>query len=128
MNPEKDVMRLFDEWNAAVRSGKPDQVVKLYATDAVLLPTFSNRVRHNHAEIRDYFAHFLKNGPSGRIDEGNVRVFGGLAVNSGTYTFRMRKGAVRKVNARFTFVYRWDGGRWLIVEHHSSAMPEQAVK
>jgi uncharacterized protein (TIGR02246 family) len=128
MNPEKDILRLFTEWNAALLSGKPDQVVKLYAADAILLPTFSNRVRHTHAEIRDYFAHFLKNGPSGRIDEGNVRIFGGLAVNSGIYTFRLKRGPVKKVQARFTFVYRWDGGRWSIVEHHSSAMPEQGGK
>ena len=128
MNPEKEVLRLFNEWNEAVKSGKADQVVKLYAPGAILLPTFSNRVRHTHAEIRDYFVHFLKNAPSGKIDEANVRLFGGLAVNSGAYTFRLGKGSVKKVRARFTFVYRWDGRRWLIVEHHSSAMPEQAGK
>jgi hypothetical protein len=27
--------------------------------------------------------------------------------------------------ARFTFLYRKYNGRWLIAEHHSSAMPEQ---
>ncbi len=56
------------------------------------------------------------------IDEANVRVFGQVAINSGIYTFTFKDGAV--VQARFTFVYRWNGSRWMIVEHHSSQMPE----
>jgi uncharacterized protein (TIGR02246 family) len=124
MNPDKEILKLFRQWNDAVRSGDPDEVVQLYAPTAVLLPTLSNRVRHSHAEIRDYFVHFLKQGPRGKIDEANVRVFGGIAVNSGVYTFRFAGGTVRQVQARFTFVYQWLDGRWWIIEHHSSGMPE----
>ena len=88
----------------------------------LLLPTVSNKVRHNHEEIEDYFVDFLAKGPSGKIDESNVRIYGDLAINSGVYTFTFKDGTV--VQARFTFVYRWSGQRWLIVEHHSSRMPE----
>ena len=73
-------------------------------------------------EIEDYFVRFLANGPVGKIDEGNIRTFGEMAINSGIYTFTFKDGAA--VSARFTFVYRWNGQRWLIVEHHSSQMPE----
>ncbi len=93
----------------------------LYATDAILLPTVSDKVRHNHREIEGYFAHFLAKGPSGEIDESNARTFGDIAINSGVYTFTFEDGSA--VQARFTFVYRWGGRRWLIVEHHSSRMP-----
>lgn len=119
---KSDIRVLFEQWNSALQTGDPKQVAALYATDAILLPTVSNQVRHNHAEIEDYFVQFLAKGPKGVIDESNVRIFGDLSINSGVYTFSFNDGA--SVQARYTFVYRWDGQRWLIVEHHSSAMPE----
>lgn len=119
---ELDITTLFETWNSALQTGDPKQVAALYAADAILLPTVSNRVRHNHEEIEDYFVQFLAKGPSGKIDEANVRIFGDLAINSGVYTFTFSDGAV--VTARFTYVYRRDGDGWKIIEHHSSAMPE----
>ena len=117
-----DIPALFEQWNNALQTGDPKAVAALYETNGILLPTVSNQVRHNHAEIEDYFVHFLAKGPKGKIDEANIRTFGDLAINSGVYTFSFADGAV--VQARYTFVYRWNGQRWLIVEHHSSAMPE----
>ena len=119
---KSEITVLFDQWNSALQTGDPKQVAALYATDAILLPTVSNQVRHNHQEIEDYFVHFLAKGPQGKIDESNVRIFDDIAINSGVYTFTFNGGA--SVQARFTYVYRWDGQRWLIIEHHSSAMPE----
>ena len=117
-----EIMALFDEWNDALISGDPKKVAALYESNGILLPTVSNKVRHNHEEIEDYFVHFLAKGPSGKIDEANIRTFGQLAINSGVYTFTLQDGSA--VQARYTFVYRWNGQRWMIVEHHSSQMPE----
>jgi len=117
-----EITPLFNEWNNALQTGEPKAVAALYESDAILLPTVSNQVRHNHDEIEDYFVHFLAKGPKGSIDESNVRLFDELAINSGIYTFTFSDGAV--VQARFTFVYRFNGKRWMIVEHHSSQMPE----
>ena len=119
---QNEIVSLFGVWNSALETGDPGQVVALYAPDAILLPTMSNRVRHTHEEIKDYFVHFLEKSPVGTINESNIRTFGQLAINSGIYTFSFRDGT--SVPARFTFVYRWDGEQWLIVEHHSSQMPE----
>ena len=119
---DNEIAALFEEWNSALQSGDPKQVASLYETNGILLPTVSNQVRHNHAEIEDYFVHFLVKGPVGRIDESNIRTFGEIAINSGIYTFSFSGGAT--VQARYSFVYRWNGQRWLIVEHHSSQMPE----
>ena len=120
---DNEITALFEEWNNALQTGDPKEVSALYESDAILLPTISNKIRHNHEEIEDYFVHFLANGPSGKIDEANVRVFNDTAINSGVYTFTFEDGNM--VTARFTYVYRWNGNRWMIVEHHSSQMPEQ---
>ena len=119
---QNEITALFDEWNAAIQTGNPKTVAALYESNGILLPTLSNNVRHNHEEIEDYFVHFLSKGPRGKIDESNVRAFGEIAINSGLYTFTFNDKSV--VRARFTFVYKRRFENWMIVEHHSSAMPE----
>jgi len=119
---DSHIASLFEEWNTALQTGEPKNVTALYECNAILLPTISNQVRHNHEEIEDYFIHFLAKGPKGVINESNIRTFGDTAINSGIYTFTFSDG--NSVQARFTYVYRWNGQRWLIVEHHSSALPE----
>ena len=118
-----EIGSLFNDWNDALQTGDPKQVASLYESDGILLPTVSNQVRHNHAEIEDYFVHFLAKGPKGVIDESNVRVFGRFAINSGIYTFSFNDKTT--VQARYTFVYRFNGKQWKIIEHHSSQMPEK---
>ena len=116
------IAALFEEWNTALQTGEPKNVTALYESNAILLPTISNQVRHHHEENEDYFIHFLAKGPKGVINESNIRTFGNIAINSGIYTFTFSDG--NSVQARFTYVYRWNGQRWLIVEHHSSVLPE----
>ena len=116
---------LFDNWNAALKTLDPDAVVALYADDAILLPTLSNAVRHNHSELRDYFVDFLKKQPRGVINESNIRDFGKTGVHSGVYTFTLTSdGEVSEAKCRFTYVYEKRDGEWKIIEHHSSLMPE----
>ena len=118
-----DVVALFDSWNAALATLNPDTVTTLYAEDAVLLPTVSNQVRHNHTEIRDYFVGFLQKSPQGVIDESNVCILSDThATNSGVYTFTFGDGS--SVTARFSYLYVATADGWKILQHHSSAMPE----
>ena len=118
-----DVVVLFDSWNAALATLNPDTVTTLYAEDAVLLPTVSNQVRHNHTEIRDYFVGFLQKSPQGVIDESNVCILSDThATNSGVYTFTFGDGS--SVTARFSYLYVATADGWKILQHHSSAMPE----
>lgn len=122
-----DIEELFLQWNASLHTCDPKAVTENYAEDAILIPTLSNNVRHNHAEIEDYFEHFLLKKPVGKIDEDNIRIYGDIAINSGLYTFDIvnDQGKHEKVLARFTFVYHKVDGKWLIVEHHSSMLPEK---
>lgn len=84
----------------------------------------SNKSRTTPAEINDYFVHFLTNGPQGAIDKRVIRIGCNVAQDIGTYTVTFKDG--KKVNARYTYVYEYTQGQWLIANHHSSAMPEKS--
>ena len=120
---ENDIAALFDRWNESLKTGEPAKVVDNYAERSILLPTVSNKPRLTREEKEDYFVHFLANEPSGTIDMRHIDIIGDVAVDSGLYSFSFAKtGDV--VNARYSFVYKWDGEQWLIISHHSSGMPE----
>ena len=120
---KKEIASLFDRWNKSLKSGDPDQVVKNYARNSILLATLANKPRLTVAEKRSYFKFFLINKPSGKINTRKIEVGYDTAVDAGIYTFTFAKtGAV--VKARYTFTYRFNKNKWLITCHHSSRMPE----
>ncbi|MEP6502735.1 MAG: SgcJ/EcaC family oxidoreductase [Betaproteobacteria bacterium] len=119
---EAQISALFDRWNDSLRTLDPDKVVANYAPDGVLLPTVSNEPRTDPAQIRAYFVKFLKSEPQGKIDRRIVKIGCNIAQDVGTYTFKFKDG--KTVHARYTYVYEWEDGQWLIAHHHSSAMPE----
>ncbi|MDQ0762686.1 SgcJ/EcaC family oxidoreductase [Streptomyces canus] len=125
---KKQIAGLFDTWNAALQTGDSEKVADLYAKDAVLLPTVSNKIRTDRAEIVDYFDHFLENKPVGTKVETIVDVLdSNTAIDTGVYEFTLtdpENGKKRVVKARYTYEYEKRGGQWKIVNHHSSAMPE----
>lgn len=121
---EQEIAALFDRWNRSLQTGDSAKVAANYADRSILLATVSNQPRLTPAEKVDYFNHFLKDGPSGKIDFRTIELGCNSAVDAGLYTFTFaRTGAV--VKARYTYTYRWDGSQWLITSHHSSAMPEK---
>ena len=120
---KKEIALLFDRWNKSLKSGDPDQVVKNYAKNSILLATLANKPRLTVAEKRSYFKSFLINKPAGKINYRKIEVGYDMAVDAGIYTFTFaRTGAV--VKARYTFTYRFIKNKWLITSHHSSRMPE----
>ena len=78
------------------------------------------------AGIIDYFTGFLPNRPSAVIEQSVVNVLDAdNAIDTGVYRFTMNKPeGTEIVDARYTFVYEKRDGEWLIVNHHSSEMPE----
>jgi uncharacterized protein (TIGR02246 family) len=120
---DADVEKLFVQWNDAVKTGNPDTVVNLYAADAILLPTVENGPLIGRAAIRGYFVHFLASKPSGKIDERTIRIGCNAALDAGLYTFAYGNGDA-PTPARFTYIYEFEGGRWLIAHHHSSKRPK----
>lgn len=123
----QEIAGLFDQWNAALAGGNASAVADLYAADGVLLPTLSPVIRANRDQITEYFEdEFLPKKPQGTITESHVRILDAEnATHSGNYRFALtgKDGGKSEVDARFTYVYEKIDGRWLIVEHHSSAAP-----
>ncbi|MEU3353732.1 SgcJ/EcaC family oxidoreductase [Streptomyces sp. NPDC037389] len=123
---ERQIRELFDRWNAALATLDANRVADLYAPDAVLLPTVSAEIRKTRAARVDYFRHFLENKPVGRIQERVINILNRTsAIDTGLYEFTLtdKHGHRSKVDARYTFVYKLRGGRWLIINHHSSKVP-----
>ncbi|QQX89770.1 SgcJ/EcaC family oxidoreductase (plasmid) [Cupriavidus necator] len=119
-------------WIDAISSHNQEHVLALYDPEAVLWGTTSPTIRDNPESVREYF-NFLRTAPpyyKGILGEQRIRVHDDMAINTGTYTFvgPAVDAAGKPVSrpARFSFVYRYRNGRWLIVDHHSSAVPAPA--
>ncbi|MCX8958692.1 SgcJ/EcaC family oxidoreductase [Erwinia psidii] len=119
---ESEVAAMFDRWNDSLKTGNAKTVSENYLSDAVLLPTLSDKVRLTNEERIEYFEKFLAKKPVGHIDSRTIRLGCNKAIDTGTYTFTFGDGS--KAAARYTFTYSWNGEKWLISTHHSSAMPE----
>ena len=123
--PKEDVAAATQAWAEAFNSRDPAQVLALYDPEAVFWGTISQTLRDTPEAIRDYFKGMPTN-PNARVTLGEqrIRVYGDIASNTGLYTFaNVRDGQPVTTPARFSFTYRQRDGHWLIVDHHSSAVP-----
>ena len=125
---KEDVAATTLRWAEAMTSHDAERVLILYDQEAILWGTRSPTLRKDPARIREYFG-ILKTVPpsyKATIGEQNIRLFGDVAINTGTYTFsEEREGKEILRPARFSMVYRKNAaGQWMIVDHHSSAVPE----
>ena len=122
---QSDVKAATAQWLDAFNRKSTRDIVALYAPDAVLFGTSSPVLRHTPALILDYFSTLPALGDATiALGEHRVQVLGDVAVSTGFYTRSQRlEGKVTQNPARFTFVYARRGGKWLIVNHHSSALP-----
>ena len=126
--PKEDVGAATQAWIDGMNSHNAERVVALYDAEAVLWGTRSSTLRDTPTTVRDYFK-VLQTVPSSYkvvVGEQRIRIYGDMAINTGTYTFSEdRDGKPITRPARFSFVYRNRDGRWLIVDHYSSAVPAQ---
>ena len=111
------------EWIATFNTRDPVRISALYAPDAILWGTVSKTIRTKPEEILEYFKESSATRPNLRmfLGEYHVRLYGDIAINSGYYRSRNPvDGQEVVVPMRFTFTYRREGDRWMIVNHHSS--------
>jgi len=111
------------EWISTFNTRDATRISALYAPDAILWGTVSQTIRTTPGEILDYFEESSARRPNLRMTLGeyHVRLYGDIAINSGYYSSRNPvEGKDVMVPMRFTFTYRRQGDRWMIVNHHSS--------
>jgi uncharacterized protein (TIGR02246 family) len=122
----KDVEATTQQWIAAFNRKSAAEIVALYAKDAVFFGTTSPVLRDKPELVQDYFKSIGDAGDATiSMGDHRVQVFGDVAINTGFYTrTALQNGKEVKSPARFTFVYQLRQGKWMIVEHHSSVLPE----
>jgi uncharacterized protein (TIGR02246 family) len=120
-----DVEAATQQWVAAFNRKSSTDIVALYAKDAVFFGTSSPVLRDTPELVQHYFKALPSLGDSTiTVGAHRVQIFGDIAINTGFYTRRSTQDGKAVQNpARFTFVYQLRQGRWMIVEHHSSAVP-----
>jgi uncharacterized protein (TIGR02246 family) len=120
------VTALFEHWNKALLTKRTDAVVAEYAADATLLPTVQDGPLIGRPAIGGYFNYFLKQSPEATIESRVIHIGCNIAYDIGLYAFMVdgdQPGTRKQVKARYTFIYAPVHARWVIVHHHSSALP-----
>ena len=117
---DSELDALFTSWNDALVSGDASRVAALYRPDAILLPTLSVPIADTPEEITEYFVNLIKADPTARMEESFKYSDCNLAYNVGRWVINANG---QDVAARVTWVYRYEDGKWLIANHHSSVNP-----
>jgi uncharacterized protein (TIGR02246 family) len=123
---KEDVAAATAKWAELFTDDNPDAILALYDKEGVLWGTLSPTRRDDPAALRDYFQKAFVALPGHKVSFGNqlIRVYGDTAVNTGYYTFSyVKDGETKSIPARYSFTYVKKGNNWMIVDHHSSAMP-----
>ena len=126
LDAREEIGQATRQWESAFNSRDAARVLALYAEDAVLWGTMSKEIASTPPQVARYFSEATAR-PDMRVSLGeqHIRIYGDFAVNTGTYMFSdVREGRAVTFPARFTFAFSRRDGRWAIVDHHSSRLPQ----
>lgn len=127
-SPQEDVAAAFKDWQQALTKGTPAPVVDLYDPNATLLATLDQQLMTTQDQRTTYFSGLVSRTKFGvTVDKEETRVLGGNeATINGLYTFHFEDhGKEIRIPARYTFIYEKNqDGKWKIIVHHSSLVPE----
>ena len=109
---------LLNKWVRAVNSHDINLLMKLYASDAILIPAFSNRFRKGKYEIKDLFRDLFEKDDLHVIPfQVHTQRVNGVKIDSGEYKIKWTNdGFEKSETARFSIIIK-DG---LIITHHAS--------
>jgi len=124
MKTPRDILA---QWMKAVNDGDVESLLGLYDSQAVLIPTFSNRILNTPAKLREYFEKLSSREElSIALHEKTLiiqELQNQIALMSGIYNWRFSvDGELLNFEARFSYVL--DISRHSpILHHHSSQIP-----
>jgi uncharacterized protein (TIGR02246 family) len=114
---EAAIRTAADAWTASYKAGDADQIVALYAEDAVLMPPDAT-ARTGPAAIREFLAADSAASKAAGValltDQDVIGVSANLGWHSGTFKVADAAGTI-KGTGKFVEVWRKADGRWLLI-------------
>jgi len=118
--------QIGDDWARNWNAGNLEQVVAVYAPDAVYLPPHHEAV-HGRDAIREYLQGPRNHGVSGlTFDVTYIKQSGNVAWDVGTYRMNVPQndGSTREDHGKYLTVWKRAGTKWLITaDAWSSDLP-----
>jgi uncharacterized protein (TIGR02246 family) len=120
-NSQEELSHISEQWAKFWSEKQLDQVIELYASDAIFLTATGDRTT-GKAAIRELFKVALETNTSKlAVRSITTEVSGNLAYDSGDYRETIApqsQGAKREGQGNYLVVFRKEkDGRWLIVQH-----------
>jgi hypothetical protein len=118
---------ILEVWLQAVNNGEIENILALYNENAVLIPTFSNRILNNPVKIRNYFEQLkTRDKLSVSLHEKLVnvqKITENIYTLSGIYCWHFAiDDELLSFEARFSYVIDLSLTS-PIIHHHSSQIP-----
>ena len=101
-------------------------IINTYANNGILIGTFAQKIKKGRETIKPYFEGlFKKQNLRVKFDKDVfVNELDEAYILSGFYEFSFdENGENKKINTRYSFVVQNVNGQMLIVNHHSSEIP-----
>jgi len=120
-------LEILQEWMKGINTADVEKLLSLYNDEAVLIPTFSNRLLDTKEKIKDYFEKVgSKEQLSIALHDNTVitqEVGKDLFCVSGIYNWRFDiDGELFNFEARFSYIFDLTKEK-PILHHHSSQIP-----
>jgi hypothetical protein len=124
---EKHPREILNKWMRCINKFNIDEVLSLYAAEAVILPTFSDMILNNPGQIRSYFEKLgQRRALEIALHEKTVNtqfLEYGKSIIYGIYSWKfMVDNELMTYEARFSFLLDLEKSS-PIIHHHSSAIP-----
>lgn len=119
--------QILRDWIEAVNKRDMEKILAFYNRNAILIPTFSNRILDSPEKIRGYFEKLASNDELNvKLHENTVKVQNvseNISALSGIYRWQLSvEGESLSFEARFSFIMDLNL-QDPVIQHHSSQIP-----